>query len=825
MQVQKIVAYEEGFNYVDASHPLKLDYSKIINKDLWGLNDTINADITIYQGTDAEDKIRNAALYVDDIFNSFYNFLSQLLTSSEGYMQFALEKYPAHQPHMALFIAFLQLFNLAQQQMNGITERMLDFYYRDVLHLTAKPSIPDKVHIVFELAKDVAEYDIAPGTSLKAGKDASGKDQLYVTENDLVVNQAKVKEIKNIFIEKIPSAELDANGNPKQTLQYIHARAVANSKDGLGEKFTDPNTKWSTFGKGSAITASKNLCDQIIAADDVLADQSQVGFAVASPQLVLQGGKRLVKISAASISANEDPIKALALALTEIEIWFTGEKGWIKISASDVSEIKDQQKFVSDAIKNGIFSNDTDKSFYVVDPTDNTLCIYFPIAEQAVVPFDSKLHPGYNFKTDYPVMLIMNSASSNLNIDEELYNQLKISRLTIRTKVGSINANSKDRTINLDGLKKLVLQNKDGLLTADKPFDPFSAYPFLGRSFYIGSDEIFNKPFNVKDSLAIDIQKTNVNANGDEENETYLVAILENKEWNLLEKENEPENFTQIELTNNILEEAELNTLPVNFNRLPINKISEWKNGIEKGFIRLSLANYDALSFNRDEAALVRSAKISLLQISQNIAPALEIAEISVSYDSILPSLQMGTDQFFHIYPFGVVETFLSVPFQEEQRNKLLDIPDFTELDKQKENLLVDAGNTLLPQFNFLSPYSKYNNDTTASVNTSPVLSNKLLTFGSIAVKNNNTKNINAVGLMRDALNNARTFTNQYAGNIQEGMLFIGLENLKPLQSISMLFQFAEGSAEDEDDDPPTINWSYLSYNEWKPLSAENIVI
>src|SRR5690242_4290535 len=131
-QAQQIVAYEKGFNYVDASHPLNLDYSSIKNKNVWGLNENINADISIYQGTDTEDKLRNGALYVDDIFNSFYNFLNQLLTSSESYMQFALKKYPAHQPHMALFIAFLQLFHLAQRQMNGITKRMLNFYYCDV---------------------------------------------------------------------------------------------------------------------------------------------------------------------------------------------------------------------------------------------------------------------------------------------------------------------------------------------------------------------------------------------------------------------------------------------------------------------------------------------------------------------------------------------------------------------------------------------------------------------------------------------------------------------------------------------------------------------
>jgi hypothetical protein len=68
-------------------------------------------------------------------------------------------------------------------------------------------------------------------------------------------------------------------------------------------------------------------------------------------------------------------------------------------------------------------------------------------------------------------------------------------------------------------------------------------------------------------------------------------------------------------------------------------------------------------------------------------------------------------------------------------------------------------------------------------------------------------------------------YDNQYsAGLPEEGMLFIGIENLMPLQMVSLLFQFAEGSAENEDDDPPTINWSYLTYNEWRPLKAENIV-
>ena len=256
-QVQKITAYEEGFKLVDPGKKLDLDYSAIKNKTLWGLDAPVVADGTIYQGADEAAKIKHAALYVEDIFLSFYGFIQKLTDESSNYFAFAIEQYPAHQPHMALFIAFLKLFKLAQDQMNSITGRMLDFYYRDVLQLVEKDSIPDRVHIVFELAKDIAEYAIAPGTALLAGKDASGKEQVYKTEADLVVNQAKVKELKTIFVEKEVANEVTFIGS-------ISAQPVANSLDGYGEKFTDPYPKWPAFGRRLNRNLDyKNICQAI----------------------------------------------------------------------------------------------------------------------------------------------------------------------------------------------------------------------------------------------------------------------------------------------------------------------------------------------------------------------------------------------------------------------------------------------------------------------------------------------------------------------------------------------------------------------------------
>ncbi len=206
--------------------------------------------------------------------------------------------------------------------------------------------------------------------------------------------------------------------------------------------------------------------------------------------------------------------------------------------------------------------------------------------------------------------------------------------------------------------------------------------------------------------------------------------------------------------------------------------------------------------------------------------------EISVSYLSYLPSLDSAVDQFFHIYPFGVVETYLDVndkKFQTEQP-----AADFNTLDAEKNFLLVDAHNLLLPQFNYLSPYAKYD-QAAASMSSAGSAFGRLRDTLSVAATAD-TKLISSImnsgsaaaRLMLDAsglVEKTVGSDNQYSPGLpEEGMLFIGIENLQPQQMVSMLFQFAEGSAENEDDDPPTINWSYLTYNEWRPLKAENIV-
>ncbi|MEI6756335.1 MAG: hypothetical protein WCK85_00660 [Chlorobium sp.] len=836
-QLMKIVAYEEAYRYIDPKHPLQLDFSAIDNSALWGLDDSIAPDPSIYQGSSLDEKICSAALYVDDIFHVFFGFLTDLVeVKSPQYMSFALESYPAHQPHLTLFITFLELFRIAQEQMNGLTERILSFYYNDVLRLAPHSSIADRVYIVFELAKDIVGYDLSEGTLLKAGKDASGIEQSYVTQSDLVINQAKVKELKTLFVQKSSSGD-----RAKGMIDAIFARPVANSFDGFGEPITDPSGKWPTFGKGipDAVQAV-NICQKIDQYKENISrkDQAQIGFAIASPQLLLQGGNRLI-LWRMTYLENLLPTPA-AGSSDAVEIWLTAEKGWLKID-----NVLDEQAFsmLGQASIFGIFHPKLAESGsgYYIDRTTDTLFIYLSVVENAIVPFDGKLHTGYSYDTSYPVVQFMLPPS--LSVVDGQFRDLDFLSHSLCVKVGSINPSNSDieewhrqgytfpeglkSDYYFDGLKTFVLQNETGLLSAAKPFDPFTLYPGYGKSFYVGSEEVFNKPL-VK--LAVDIRKTRESEavipvlnnldksyNVSDYDAEYSLSLRENKQWGQLSNEQGSWQFARQHLTKNILNKTSvlddgiLEGKPFLFERKPLATVTEFRADSIKGFIRVT---------NLKE--VYASGNIPLIQASQNLAPELQISELSVSYYSELWTLDPLVDQFFHIYPFGLTEVFISKrteqslqylssgvrsPLSDPTKNKL-----FETLDKAKDYLLVNANGTLLPQFTWLSPDSTYQSAFSEANRVKDKLARKDIM---------ETLVLEASGV-RQTIEGGN---NQYSGTLQEeGMLFIGLEKLQPLDTLSLLFQFAEGSADDEDNDPPEIHWSYLSNNEWRPLKAENLI-
>ncbi|MFK0731364.1 MAG: hypothetical protein ACFKPT_02875 [Gloeotrichia echinulata GP01] len=106
------------------------------------------------------------------------------------------------QPHFVLFLTFLQLLRYPQQQFKELTERYLDFYYQRVLQLQKKREVNDKVNVIFQLTQNVQQHLLKQGTLLNAGQDSQGVDLYYVTDEEIILNQAQVARVKNLSLEK-----------------------------------------------------------------------------------------------------------------------------------------------------------------------------------------------------------------------------------------------------------------------------------------------------------------------------------------------------------------------------------------------------------------------------------------------------------------------------------------------------------------------------------------------------------------------------------------------------------------------------------------------
>ncbi|MCU0346262.1 MAG: hypothetical protein MUC59_04945 [Saprospiraceae bacterium] len=199
------------------------------------------------------------------------------------------------EPQLALFLTFLKLYQHSQKHLNDLPRQHLEFFYKNALRLRQKPEQPDQAHVVFELNKRIAEQKIEKSTRLLAGKDAAGKPLYYDTDDEIILNRARVAHLRSVFNE----------GGQLRTALF------ADTADGWGEAFEAPGTKWPAFGHAGL-------------------PKADTGLALASHMLLLTEGERWVTLSF-KLSGASDPMANWNEQdfLQNLDIQASGEKGWL----------------------------------------------------------------------------------------------------------------------------------------------------------------------------------------------------------------------------------------------------------------------------------------------------------------------------------------------------------------------------------------------------------------------------------------------------------------------------------------------------------------
>jgi hypothetical protein len=95
--------------------------------------------------------------------------------------------------------------------------------------------------VYFELAKNIPQFFLKQGTKLDGGKDDGGKNVVFITREDILVNKASVSSVKSF-------THIKNNGNQPnlRTTPGLFASAATNSSDGNGKPLK-PGESWKPF--------------------------------------------------------------------------------------------------------------------------------------------------------------------------------------------------------------------------------------------------------------------------------------------------------------------------------------------------------------------------------------------------------------------------------------------------------------------------------------------------------------------------------------------------------------------------------------------------
>ncbi|MBD2766354.1 baseplate J/gp47 family protein [Hymenobacter sp. BT664] len=366
------------------------------------------------------------------VFDQFLKVYARVAAEGRAALEASLSNWDGHEPHYALFLAFLRLREYARQETNTLTQRHLDFYYRDILRLREKPAEPSHAHLLLELARHVEAHLLKKGELFKAGKDALGRDAFFASDQNLVANSARVAALKTVYrhgSEPPGSGWLDG---PDPAGRF-YAAPIANSEDGRGAELSSTPGSWHPFHH-------KVYVDGKLVGIDM--PTAEVGFAVASHYLWLAEGDRTITLDFAAGGYFPD-------LATDVVCAMTGATGWFEKPAT---------KFRTEA---GYLR----------------LTLALTGADPAVVAYNPKTH-GYTFATDLPLLLVKLRQQPT----RYRYSQLQDAQLTeIKLQV------------TVRGLRSLAVANDFGVVDTAKPFQPFGASPGAGSTLIIGSVEAFQK--------------------------------------------------------------------------------------------------------------------------------------------------------------------------------------------------------------------------------------------------------------------------------------------------------------------------------------------
>lgn len=426
-----------------------------------------DVELQIFRGANAMRQFDTALVEMRSIYHVILNCLAYSKNHFQAYFDRSVTEKSNHHPDVGLFITFLKLYGYAQKDLNELTLRHLEYYYKAILKQQFRPAISDAVHVCFEIAQTVRSCRLPEGALLFAGRDDLGNEIHYATTEEVELNQASIGSLKSVFISRV----LEGQTWTYKLVTGFYSAGVANSKDGRGAPFDSMIKDWPLFGEEQYKSGRTTM------------QAADIGFAISSPMFMLSEGTRKVRIHLhfseeieqqgtyrkliEDLSGGNTDDESLRNALLEVfgrgkdctfKILVSGSQGWIDVAEEASNELWIESKPWS---WNRI-----------------TVCFTIPASCPPVTPINPNVMNPEGLGTKFPtVKFILNPRKTPFGYT--FLETLRFDEIAIDVEV--------------DKVKSMVVFNDLGRLDPTQPFQAFGPIPRPGSYMLLGNAEVFRK--------------------------------------------------------------------------------------------------------------------------------------------------------------------------------------------------------------------------------------------------------------------------------------------------------------------------------------------
>ncbi|MCH7399180.1 baseplate J/gp47 family protein [Belliella sp. DSM 107340] len=348
--------------------------------------------------------------------------------------------------------------------------------------------------------------------------------------------------------------------------------------------------------------------------------------------------------------------------------------------------------------------------------------------------------------------------------------------------------------VTVEGVKNIHLENDQTILNPQKPFYPFTTRPFKGSSFSFSYPEAFGK------------KCTRVELKFD---------------W-----KNTPEDF--FEHYETYVEEAKSN---ISSNIFILHQMSAYK------FNDLTIKLLNDL--DKKEIEATSEQKRNLLRLrSRKANKKIEQPEASVAQTQSENQIVNGNSYFK--YKYEIIQNGIAIGNQSNSNSILFNPGEdnnfsfacilTNQIDKipnakVRVNLQQSFLHEIFPKIYAMVLTSDKDDKIIPNEPYTPLGADLTLSYSAEVDFSNNSEmnriiHIHPFGFGDQ--DNKCLLSSQYH---QDGFLFIGLENAKPRDILSLLFQLDEGTENPLSVDMEPIQWAILSNNTWQDLPKESILL